>query len=834
MRFNAFARGSFVSVLALGFATSLHAQDTAPAAAQEAQTTARDTGDIIVTARKRQESVLKVPVVESVLTTQDLSRAAITDVGGVTRNVPGLVIGANVLTVGPQISLRGVGTSTLDAGVDQSVSLNIDGLQFSQGATYNVGLFDLAQVEVLKGPQALFFGKNSPGGVIAMRTADPGDKFEIIGSESYEFYAKEMRTELILSGPLTPTFGVRLAGMYGADQGYFFNKAYAEPGTGAVDPNPRWGRNKEYIVRGTAVWKPSSDFSARLKINNARQRTLGVGSPLGTCPDGRGLPAAAQALNPGLQLINPNDDCKVDRNVYIVNVNSTAFPEVRNGGEPFLDSKYTFGTLELNYHPWSDVGITSTTGYFHTTVDGFINGVNSGYAASTLIADNHFTRRDFTQEVRIESDYHDKPLNWLIGGYYQNARVRNRVVVDGNDLYNTGILAGLGPDYASVPVPALFATFKGINDVHIESVSAFGQLRWKPVQTLEIALGARYTHETRHDDPYLLASMYATPTPTTILKPDLKSNNISPELTVTYTPTDNLTFFGALKQGYKSGSFILTQPPVPGEDNSFGDEKVQGGEVGIKARTADRALNVNTAFYYYRYSGLQVGANTINPETHNTEIRTVNAASATVYGVDFDMNYRPPSIDGLALRLAVNWNHGRFNKFDHASCDTGQTIAEGCNEDPDINGVFQGRNLSGTRLPRAADWMINGGFDYDLPVSGHKTLSFGSSVQFSSRYTTTLGDRPDIFQPAFAKLNANLTLRSDDDTWEVSLIGNNLTNKFTTGNCTLFDAAGGNVLANSSPGLPVSAIGEPEAACIPDYGRQVFVKLTLRPLNSTR
>jgi iron complex outermembrane receptor protein len=828
MRLKSILRASVASALALGFASAAYAE----AADQP------DSSDIIVTARKRQESILKVPVVEAVLNTETLARAAIVDVGGVTRAVPGLVIGNNVLTVGAQISLRGVGTSTLDAGVDQSVSLNIDGLQFSQGATYNVGLFDLASVEVLKGPQALFFGKNSPGGVIAMRTADPGDHVEVIASQSYEFYAEELRSELILSGPVTDTLGIRLAGMYSDDNGYFFNDAFAQPGTGAVDPNPRWGRTDQYIMRGTAVWKPSSDFSARFKINHAYQKVLGTGSPLGNCPDGPALPAAAEVLNPGLQLINPNDACKTDRKVYIVNLDPAAFQDLRNNGEPFTRTIQTFGTLELNYQPDAEVALTSTTGYFRTVVDGMINGVNSGYGGPTLFADNHFTRRDFTQEIRIQSDYKDKPVNWLLGMYYQNARVNNRVVVNGNELYQTAITGKVGP------VTDLFANFKGGNDVKIDSISLFGQARWKVVPQVEVALGARWTDERRHNDPYLLASMYAAPVPTTVANPDLKSANVSPELTITYTPTDDLTIFGALKQGFKSGSFIMTAPPTPGADNSFGDEKVRGGEVGFKARAFDRSLNVNGAFYYYKYSGLQVGANTIDPATGNTLIKTVNAASAKVYGVDFDMNYRPPSLRELNLRLAVNWNHARFENFNNATCDTAQTFEQGCNELPkDFGGltIYQGRDLSGTRLPRAADWMINGGFDYDLAVGDRKTLSFGSSLQYSSKYTTALGEvipgvyEPGIYQNAFAKWNANVSFRSNDGSWELAVIANNLTNKYTTGNCTLFDAAGGNVLALSSGGLPaavanVAGVGKAESACIPDVGRQVYLKLTLRPL----
>ncbi|MDE8653173.1 TonB-dependent receptor [Novosphingobium album (ex Liu et al. 2023)] len=820
MQINSIVRLSAAGALALVIAAPAFAQDTAAPAAEGAYV---DKGDIIVTARKRQESILKVPVVESVITPEAISKAAITDVGGVTRNVPGLVIGGNVLTVGAQISLRGVGTSTLDAGVDQSVSLNIDGLQFSQGATYNVGLFDLAQVEVLKGPQALFFGKNSPGGVIAMRTNDPGPAAEVAFTQSYEAYSHEKRSELILSGPVTDTLGLRFAGMYSDDDGYFFNKATAQPGTGAVTPNSRFGRTEQYILRGTAVWRPTDAFSARLKVNHAYQRTDGAGSPLGSCPDGPGLPASAKVLNPNVQLINPNDNCKVDRDVYIVDLDPAAFADVRNGGRTFMKTLQSFGTLEMTYRTDSNMAITSTTGYFKTTVDGMINGVNSGHAGPTLFADNHFTRRDTTEELRIESD-NSGSLNWLVGGYYQNARVRNRVVVNGNNRYNTDILAGLG--IPVLPVPFIFATFKGINDVHIESISGFGQLRWKVVPELELTAGARYTHETRDDDTYSLTSMYATPVPITVPNPHLSSSNVSPEFTITYTPTDDLTIFAAAKRGYKSGSFILTSPPSAGTDNSFGDEKVTGGEVGFKARVLDRAVSVNGAFYYYKYEGLQVGANTIDPATGNTVIKTVNAASAKVYGVDFDMNYRPPSIDGLALRLSVNWNHGRFENFYGATCDSGQTISAGCNE---VIGGSPGRDLSNTRLPRAADWMLNGGFDYDLAAGSNHTVSFGSNVQYSSKYTTTLGNDARTTQPAFAKWNANLSVKANSGAWEVALIGNNLTNKFTTGNCTLFDAAGGNVLAISAPGLAVSPIGQPEAACIADPGRQVYLRLTLRP-----
>jgi iron complex outermembrane receptor protein len=803
-----------------------------PAAAQEAQSdngtggASVDRSEIVVTARKRQESVLKVPVVETVLTTETLQRANVTDLSGITQQVPGLKIGNNVLTVGPQIALRGVGTSSLDAGVDQSVSLNIDGLQLTQGATYAVGLFDMAQVEVLKGPQALFYGKNSPGGVISIRTADPGSELEVIGRAQYGFEAQEKRGEVIVSAPFGDTFGIRFAAMYSDDNGYFHNRAVAVPGFGGVTPkSDRYNAQNEYIMRLTALWKPTDDFTARLKVNTTRKEVIGGSAPVGSCPDGNGAPL-------GIPFINPNDNCKVDRTAYIVDVDPAAFPNVRNGGVPFMKYVTNFGTLEMNYNVAERLSLNSTTGYFHTVVDGMINGTNTGAAGPPLISDNHFKRRDFTQELRLESDYAG-PLNFLLGGYYQNARVSNQVYVTGN---------------TAIGLPARLTA--GINDVKIKALSGFGQLRWKPVETLEIAGGVRYSDEKRVDTPYSIDGDYfSAPRLITIANPRLRSKTWSPELTVTWTPTDDFTVFGSLKQGYKSGSFIMTLPPAPGGDNSFGDEKVQGGEVGIKARMFDRALSITTAFYYYKYKDLQVGANE-SAQGGLPVIRTINAGASKVYGVDFEATYRPPSVDGLTTRLAVNWNHARFTDFDGAPCAGGQTVAEGCNQffapsanqanpglgavlDPagsGLLGYYKGQSLAGVPLPKAADWQITGGFDYQMPVGNGLKAKFGANGEYSSKFLKNLGRRDDFFQPAFTKWNANISIGAEDDSWEVALIGNNLTNKFTAGNCTQFSAATGQVLlAPLSGGTARNAAGVDELACIVDPGRQVWLRLTLRP-----
>lgn len=791
-----------------------------PASAQEAPTAGAsvNSGDIVVTARRRQESILEVPVIETVLSADVISRNQITDVSGIARQVPGLQIGGNVLTVGTQVSLRGVGTSSLDAGVDQSVSINIDGLQLTQGASYNVGLFDMTQVEVLKGPQALFFGKNSPGGVIAIQTADPGNETELIARALYGFQAREKRGELIYSLPISDTVGVRIAGMYSEDDGYFINRAVAIPGLGGRTPTTtRYNGGKEYILRGTLLWQPNDDLRVRLKINNTRKRIIGGGAPVGSCPDGIISPV-------GIPFIDPREDCEVDRKSYIVDLDTAAFPEARNGGVPFMRYLTTFGTLQVDYMVAPSLTLTSTTGFFNHEVDGLINGVNSGPAGPSLLSDNQFHRRDYTQEFRLESDFPDSPIDFLLGGFYQDGQVSNRIYVGGN---------------RALRLPQFLTG--GVNDVSIDVLSAFGQLRWHPSQIIELAGGVRYTDEKRHDDASSITSFDSATTPTPILRPNLRSRNWSPELTLTYTPNEDLTVFGALKQGYKSGSYVMTLAAVPNRDNSFGDERVRGGEVGVKARLADRALIVNGAFYYYKYSDLQVGA---NEQAANgiPVVRTINAASSKVYGVDFDMSYAPPAIDGLTARLAVNWNRARFTGFDNAPCYGGQRIADGCNRDPiplapgtpitPTTKQFAGQDLSGAPLPKAAEWTLTGGVDYSVPVGAAMRLDLGANALYSSKFLRGLGrfdGIPGLTQPSYAKINANISFGPDDDTWRLSLIGNNLTNKYVSANCTTYSAATGQVLLATLSGAQVrNAAGIDELACIPERGREVFVRLSAR------
>lgn len=796
-----------------------------PIVAEEAGTP----GDILVIARKRPESILRVPVVTTVLSQETIDRNSVAELSDVAALTPGLVLGLAPLEVGTQVSIRGIGTTSLDPGIDQSVSLNLDGLQLSQGLAYSVGMFDMAQIEVLKGPQALFFGKNSPGGVIAIRTADPGPNLEVMARALHTFESDTWRGEAVFSGPISDTLGLRVAALLQDDGGYFHNKAVPASMFGAVAPAPRFGETKTLYLRGTAKYDPTSDFSARLKVNYTRDRGRdGAPFQLGSCPDGT-------ENYTGVPFYGVGEDCRPDRTLYVVNLDPAAFSGIRNGGVPYTNITQTFGTLEMTYSVSPHLDLTSVSGYYDLKAASMIGGTYAGQAASAIAAQKRFSRRDFTQEFRLISDF-SGPLNLTAGMFYQDGQIVNDIQLLGNTTYQ---------------FPALLAD--GQHDVSIKSISAFGQLRYAVASDFEVAAGVRWTNEKRRDDAATvdLFGVYGG-VPGGIVHPvlpRLRTSNWSPELTLTWTPTEDLTVFGSLKQGYKSGSYNLIIPSNPGENNSFGDERVRGGEVGVKARLADRQVFTNLAFYYYDYQGLQVGANEA-AEGGIPNIRTVNAGSAKSYGVDFDFTYVPHFAEGLRLNGAVSWNKARFTSFDGAPCYGGQTIGLGCNQVPvpvtdpaDIAAGYyandpvtgdpvryQGQNLKDAPLPRAPEWQLSLGFDYEIPVMGGWTLGLGGNGQFSTKYLTVLGNRDDFYQDGFAKFDASIRLKSENDAWELALIGSNLTNRFTTGNCTITNYAGGQAFPGMVTGAPIQGpAGSDEVLCTYDRGRQVSLRLTIRP-----
>ncbi|CAN7399108.1 TonB-dependent receptor [Phenylobacterium sp. LjRoot219] len=794
-----------------------------PAAAQQQAAPAQPraeprVSEIIVTARKRQESILNVPVVETAIPAEQLQRFQTKDLRDVATLVPGLAFGESVLSIGTQVSLRGVGTTAYDPGIDQSVSLNIDGLPLSQGLAYSSGFFDAGMIEVLKGPQALFYGKSSPGGVIAIRTADPTNEVEVRAQAGYEFEARERRAELIVSGPLTETLKARLAGSYSNQDGFYKNIVSGPlPPLGGQVASKRVPALESWMVRGTVLWNPTEQFDARLKVNTVKDTTTNAAVlNLTNCPDGLAGPG-------GLPFLNPADECKKNGKVSTVDMDPAAYVGLIENGRGFVESTQTYGTLEMNIQATDELTLTSQTGYYLLHSRSQFNAAQASFAGPGVAVINGFRRRQWTQEFRLNSDY-EGPLNFTLGAFAERGRFSDLVTLLGN---------------TRLMFPALLQ--KGVQTVHIDTNSVFGQLRYKITPELELAAGARWTDETRTNEPVDYTTGVAIPVPKPVpgsggpgltTRPKLNANNWSPEITLTYRPTDDLTYFAAAKRGYKSGSFNVATPPVPFVDNSFGDEKVTGGELGMKSRLLDRALLFNLAGYYYEYKGLQVGS--IVPVENNIPVTTtINAGSARIYGIEAEAVYRVPQVENLTLNLAVNWNDTKFTELDNVPCYGGQTIAAGCDRvfSPSVNGGiggFTAQDLSGLPLVRAATWQANFGFDWETDVGSDMTLILSNNNHYSSKYLVNLG--LPWYQKGFIKSDLSLTLQGAAQKWEVALIGKNLTNVLTSGNCTNFNGQGGLLPGSEITGTNLRGpSGIDEIGCWMDRGRELWVRVTYRP-----
>lgn len=724
--------------------TPATAKQEAPAAADEFS------GDeIIVTARKRSESALDIPVSLTALNQEQIERYASSDLQAISTQVPGLFV-SNASSSGT-LALRGIASSPGNPAADQGVSVNVDGLQVGSPLIMRLAQVDLAQIEVLKGPQALFFGKNSPGGIISLRTADPSDEFEGRLLVSHEFEADETTGQLVLSSPITDTLGVR--GVFFANRiiGDIDNPVPVIPG---ISFGPTWRRTAnqtQYYGRVTLLFKPSDSFSLRAKYSHSDLRGS---NPFGMsersfCPTG-----TAQLL--GLPV---TDDCTVNGVSYNTTELSLAMYAASAATGLPLDREQTtkqdLASLEANLTIAPDITLTSMSGFYELSES---RSGNVAFQSAPLFAtQSAYTRREITQELRLTTARPDWPVNFMIGAFFQDLQLPNNNIRY-TDRYTSTRTLPLG----NITTSATYYDTSG------KTYSLFGQAIWNVTPQLELAGGARVSRETKKIN-IRTGTTLANLTPLVLPVSERTFNDVSPEVTLTYKPMHGLSLFAAFRNGFKSGGFNAAGA---GGDLSYKPEDIQGFEVGIKGDLGD--FRFGATAYTYKYTDAQVY--TFNPTLN---IQTVlNAASARIKGVEADVTWRPGAVEGLEFHANANYNRARYLQF-LVGCYVGQTIAEGCNSGAALpGGANRLQDLSGEQLVLAPDWTGNVGFVFERPVgSGGLQLGATGDFSFSSSYVTILEDAPGGTQPSYQRLNASLRLSNPDQGWEVALIGDNLTNE---------------------------------------------------------
>lgn len=788
-------------VAAMTLWSGVRAQDAAtPAAASD------DLGEIVVTARQRTERLLDVPVAVSVIGAADINRYASTELVDIAQIAPQVMIAQVGSGSGTSFIIRGIGSSTLDSGLDQSVAINVDGVLSSRGRSVQQSYFDLADVEVLKGPQALFFGKNTPAGVISLSSANPTKEFSAGETAGYEFVAHEVTNSGYVSGPITDTLGVRFAYEAREMRGWMQNLAAgglagAEPATGLnIYPADQWGpKQREFNGRLTLAYNPADNFSAIFKFDSGISTDNGEGTngEVTYCPSGH-------VQNPGEPPDPFTHNCGANGTTSYGTLPSQLVYGVvgaDNNGSGHQSYQPLFTSLKAN---WSvdQVNLTSVTGfnryadvYFSPGFEKTVYDLNFGSQEEIY--------KSFSQELRALTSF-DSPLNFMAGVYYETEKLDNLQAFR---------IAALPVDPAT---GYYFSIAKG-GVVNSSTYSTFGQLIYKLMPNLEFDAGVRWSRDEKTSDqentyvhPGLTALFPLTP-----FVGNYSSDNVSPEATLTWHPTSEETFYAAYKTGYKSGGFglpAILSNSTQVSDLEFKPEKVKGGEVGAKALLMNGRLRVDSDVYLYDYSDLQVDV--FNGATITYQI--LNAAAARAEGVETDLHFDATS--NFELRAALGYNRTRYRSF-NSPCYSGQTIAEGCNIGFQA-GAYTEQNLAGSPTNQAPDWSGNAGFTYKAPISDSLKFAFTGDLNGMSKYYFSEQEGPGTIQGGYALIDSSIRLINERGRteWTVALIGKNLTNRWII--------AGGSDRPNSGSGTGTTTGVPGDILGYLDRPRQVILQLS--------
>ncbi|SCW53252.1 Outer membrane receptor proteins, mostly Fe transport [Sphingobium faniae] len=728
--------------------------------------------DIVVTARKRAESIQDVPVSVTAIGGAQVSRYDLTSIERIAARTPDLIVTRSSNGSAGALTIRGIGPNTKSISLEQSVAVVVDGAYYGQGRIIEEGFFDLAQVQVLKGPQALFYGKNATAGVIAIETADPTDAPYFSAKTGYEFNAHEVKAELVGSTPLTETLGIRLAvrasKMF---DGYYRSATLPSTYTtvdaqdllagnvptpvGHVSPPPPKDQpgQKQLLGRLTLKWEPSSDFASTLKItgnastsNNSSWNQPIVGCPLGVSQL-NGSRCDRKYVNTATQV--PDDIAR----------------DLKYGRD--ISSHYrSFAVNNNAVYQLGDVSFTNVTNYQWNRVR---YGLDCQFQYSNVQAcwsPEKSSWKAFSNELRVLTSF-DGPLNVMVGAVYQKTKRR----------FEQGIILGGLSNSAASPENQYMA-FTKLGSADGETTGAFGQLIARIVEGVEATAGVRYTHETRESlfvqpyvNPALRGTFLQADDPGGVIASNQTFNNWSPEATLTWKPSRDAMIFGSYRTGFKSGgqdiSGVITAAAPPA-GFVFDEEKAKGFEGGVKLTLLDRQLRFNVSAYRFTYSGLQIPF--FNAAVFALQ---VTSAGAVTKGVDMQLEFSPRALSGLNIQGNLNYNKARFRNFDNAPCYSGQSIASGCTTLPSGQTV---QNRTGEPLPLAPEWVASMGIDYTFDVGSDWQMGLGSSVRYSGSYRTT-GFVDDV-QRKYATVDASLRIGPSSGKWEVALLGKNLTNKY--------------------------------------------------------
>ena len=733
--------------------------------------------EVIVTARKQSETLQDVPVTIAALTEGDLDRYNITNLVDAAKLVPNMVVAHGGSGNGSSLRLRGIGSSSISAAFDHSVAINLDGVVVNRGRFIHNSYLDVGQIEILKGPQSLYFGKSATAGVISIATNDPGDEFEFQASGGVESEYGGTFGEIIVSGPLSDRLGARLAVGFTQNDELFFNYSAENDAINVpVNGADKYYGDESLNARLTLVWDPTDNFQAKLKYNYSEYDNDGAGTAWTEefCVEGRQEPTAIPAATVALVLFQGVDDCRINGNTSKLNLHPSlrgGLPQGFDDGKPGLEQETNFLSLALDWDVSETLTLSSITGYVdlvHWELDDY------SYGAGVFGGLHNNVYESLSQEFRLATNL-DGPLNVQAGLYWQDIKQKFDAY---QYAFNLGII--FGPD----SVTGWEYDYNKTHFLDTKALSGFVALYWDLNDRTEITAGARYTEEHkdgRIEIPYLhhAAAAFGFGAPPLIDGLEFDDENISPEFAINYHLNDDVSVFAAYKQGFKSGGLdnsalptAALQPANPAFPDFliYQSEEAEGFEVGMKGRLLDGSMRLNATAFTYEYSDLQVQLF----DSSIIQFSTFNASALESQGVEFDLLWNT-NVPGLSLRSAWAWTDTTYSKdFINAT----------------------GENLKGEDGAGSADITGFVGFTYDQALASDWRISLSADVRYTGEYAWTATLDP-FEQDAFWILDTAISVYSENGRHQFNLIGRNLSDE-------IYIIGGGAIpgrCPNATPGL---------------------------------
>jgi iron complex outermembrane receptor protein len=705
-------------------------QAAAATAAASADTTADNAvAPITVTATREATDMQKVPLAMSAVHGEllDVIASGGDDIRMLSSRVPSLTLESSFGRTFPRPYIRGLGNTDFDLNASQPVSFVYDDVVLENPILKGIPLFDIDQVEVLRGPQGTLFGRNTPAGVLKFDSVKPSEDFKGYGDVSYASLGT-VNAEGAVGGAITP--GVlmgRISGLYQHRNNWITNDFDGKKEAGGYD---------EYAVRGQLLWTPTANFSALLNFHHMHLN----GSP---------QIFRANIITPGTDDIVPG----FQRDHIDQDAASRSFQHVNGTG----------GSVNLTYDFGGGMKLTSITAYEHVhtlshgDIDGGFGAAFAPPSGPGLIpfpsesADGLPKHHQISEEIRLAGDATPK-LHYQVGGFYFYESVN----INSFD-YNT--LAGGALD--------------GVASQHqiTKSWALFGTANYKVTDQFTVTAGLRYTNDTKNFEASQTISPIGAP-PTGVLRANPKSDDVSFNVSADYQINDDISVYGRIAKGYRAPS-IQGRLLFGSTISVANKETLYSYEMGLKSYLFDHRLRANIAAFDYEVDNLQVTAVGGGANFN----RLLNAKHAQGYGFEADLEAKP--IDHLQLTSGISYNHTELQDPNLTT-----QICNLCHVTDPVSGGLA--SLNGNPLPNAPQWIASVTARYGVPFGDGEFFAF-TDWSYRSRVSFFLYQSQEFQSPNRVEGGIRVGYSHKGGQWEAAFFGRNITNDVSLEGAIDFD-----------------------------------------------